>query len=270
MKNHFIRLLISVFTVTVGVYAQNQNQGGERDITKLPILYRLPNQDQAKVQRDVVYKRVGSKDLKMDVYSPANKKANENLPAIIFISGASETKNWRNYRDFGELTAANGLIAIQFNKRYDTQQQFGNALEDTNDLIKFLQSNSQQYGIDKDKICLWVFSGGGGLITAGMQPEQPHIKCLVSYYGIGLAGPRRQVTELGDKLPPILVVRAGIDSPILNNAIDLFVQEAINKNIRFEFINYADGQHGFENLDDKERTREIIRKTFVFIKEQLK
>lgn len=266
---NLIKLLILTTIFTTYIQAQNTNQTGRPDITKLPIYYRIPNQEQAKTQRNVVYKKTDSGELKMDVYSPANKRTNEKLPAIIFISGASETKDWRNYRDFGELTAANGLIAIQFNKRYDSQQQFSTAFEDTNDLIKFIRNNSEQYGIDKDKLSLWVFSAGGGLITAGMQPEQSFIKCLVSYYGIGLSGPRRQVTDLGEKLPPILVVRAGLDSPIVNNAIDLFVQEAINKNTRFEFYNYSDGHHGFETIDDKQRTREILRKTFVFIKDQM-
>ena len=74
---------------------------------------------------------------------------------------------------------------------------------------------------------------------------------------------------MGNKLPPILVVRAGKDNPILNNAIDLFVLEAINKNVRVDFYNYPDGRHAFEIFDDTERTREILKHTFQFIQDQL-
>ncbi|HYY56949.1 MAG TPA: alpha/beta hydrolase [Pyrinomonadaceae bacterium] len=234
------------------------------------VLYRIPGQEKARVQKDVVYKRVGAAELKMDVYWPADAGSGVALPAILFLSGASETKHWGVYTSYGELTAAQGMIAVQFDKRYPPGEAgLATAQEDINDLIAFLRQNAARFGIDRDRLCLWGFSAGGTLVSAGMLPDQTFIRCLVSYYGIGQLGPRRQVTALGDKLPPMLVVRAGLDNPVLNNAVDLFIQEAINKNIRIDFYNYPDGHHAFDIFDDKERTREIIRNTFQFIRQQL-
>ncbi|HEV2912101.1 MAG TPA: alpha/beta hydrolase [Pyrinomonadaceae bacterium] len=250
---------------------QGQPQQQPRFDPAVPrVLYRIPGQEKARVQRDVVYKRVGAAELKMDVYSPAEAQAGALLPAILFLSGASETKHWGVYTSYGELTAAQGMIAVQFNKRYEPGDAgLATAQEDITDLIAYLRQNAARFDIDRDRLCLWGFSAGGTLVSTGMLPDQPFIRCIVSYYGIGQLGPRRQVTALGDKLPPMLVVRAGLDNPILNNAIDLFILEAINKNIRVDFYNYPDGRHAFDIFDDKERTREIIRNTFQFIRQQL-
>lgn len=271
-----VLFVVFVCNLSVLKVAAQQNQNPQApqqprfDPAVPPLLYRVPGQERAKVQRDIVYKKVGDTEWKMDIYLPADGPANAKLPAILFASGASETKHWNIFKNYGEVTAAQGLVAVQFNKRYGPNPDGVNtAYEDIKDLLEHLRQNAERYQIDKDRLCIWGFSAGGTLVGAGMLGDQPYIRCLVSYYGIGQLGPRRQVTALGDKLPPILVVRAGLDNANLNNAIDLFVQEAINRNLRINFINYPDGLHAFDILNDTERTREIIRHTFEFIKAQM-
>jgi dienelactone hydrolase len=254
--------------------AQNANPQGQQaprfDPAVPPLLFRLPGQERARVLKDLVYKKVGDTELKMDIYLPADAPAGARLPAILFASGASETKHWNIFKNYGEVTAAQGMVGVQFNKRYlATAEGLNTAYEDIKDLFEHLRQNAERYQIDRDRLCLWGFSAGGALVGAGMLGDQPYLRCLVSYYGIGQMGPRRQVTALGDKLPPMLVVRAGLDNANLNNAIDLFVQEAINRNLRIDFINYPDGLHAFDIFNDNERTREIIRHTFEFIKAQM-
>ncbi len=267
-------LLVCHISVLKVAAVQNQNAQGQQqprfDPAVPPLLYRVPGQEKAKVQRDIVYKKVGDTEWKMDLYLPADVQPNAKLPAILFASGGSQTKHWNIFKNYGEVTAAQGMVAVQFNKRYPPGPDGVNtATEDIKDLIEHLRQNADRYQIDKDRLCIWGFSAGGTLVGAGMLGEQTYIRCLITYYGIGQLGPRRQVTALGDKLPPILVVRAGQDNPNLNNAIDLFVQEAINRNIRVDFTNYPDGLHAFDILNDNERTREIIRHTFAFIKAQM-
>jgi dienelactone hydrolase len=269
----FLFLFVCTLSALNITAQQNQNAQGQPprvDPAVPPLLYRLPGQERAKVQRDIVYKKVGDTEWKMDLYLPADIQPGAKLPAILFASGASETKHWNIFKNYGEVTAAQGMIAVQFNKRYPpTAEGVNLAYEDIKDLFEHLRQNAERYQIDKDRLCLWGFSAGGTLVGAGMLGDQPYIRCLVSYYGIGQLGPRRQVTALGDKLPAILVVRAGLDNSNLNNAIDLFVQESINRNLRIDFINYPDGVHAFDIFNDNERTREIIRHTFEFIKAQM-
>jgi len=109
-------VIILVFTLSVftGAVAQNTNK-----VMNMPVLYRIEGQEKARVQRDIVYKTVGKKDLKMDIYKPAEVGDNELLPAVISISGSSEMKHWRVFTDYGKLVSAAGMISIQYNKRMD-------------------------------------------------------------------------------------------------------------------------------------------------------
>ncbi len=233
------------------------------------IFYKIPGQEKAKVQKDIVYKKAQAAELKLDIYSPAETKPGTLLPAVFFISGASESKHWNVFKNYGELTAANGMIAVNFNKRFPQGEAgYATGLEDTLSAIAFIRENAMKYGIDKDRLIVWTFSAGGALTIAGLQENQPYVKAVISYYGILGMSSRRQVTALGEKLPPLLVVRAGKDSQFINNAIDLFVHEAINKNANMTFYNYPEGQHAFELRDDTEQTRDILRKTFRFLTEK--
>jgi len=68
---------------------------------------------------------------------------------------------------------------------------------------------------------------------------------------------------------PIFIVRAGRDDAGLNSTIDHFVQKALKKNITIDVSNHADGQHGFDVLDNHKRTNEIIKRTLEFINSNL-
>jgi DNA-binding transcriptional MerR regulator len=63
---------------------------------------------------------------------------------------------------------------------------------------------------------------------------------------------------------PMFVARAGLDQPLINQSIDTFVQEALAGNAPLELINHPAGRHGFDILDDDERSREIIARAVAF------
>jgi hypothetical protein len=52
---------------------------------------------------------------------------------------------------------------------------------------------------------------------------------------------------------------------MLNEAMDLFIQNALKKNACMDVLNHATGQHGFDCRDDNARTRDILRRTIEFI-----
>lgn len=257
-----IKLFIAVIVlsaITSFVFAQN-------DVTKMPLHYKVSGQKNIKIQKDIVYKKIGDTELEMDIYSPPN--ATDKLPAIIFISGSGNTKDWQIFKDYGAVTAANGMISIQFNRRFANGSELPQAREDTKSLIDFVRENGEKYGIDTDNIGVWAFSGGGYFLDLAMQENQPFIKFIVAYYGIDRVETLEQIRKLGEKLPPIYMVRAGQDQPNLNNAITLFAMQAISRNLRFTLVNYTNGKHAFDIFDDTDETRKIIRHTFQFIKDE--
>jgi len=65
---------------------------------------------------------------------------------------------------------------------------------------------------------------------------------------------------------PILIARAGLDRAALNTSIDHFVVEALSKNIPLDLKNHPEGRHGFDLLDNVDRSRQIIQQTIEFIR----
>ena len=81
--------------------------------------------------------------------------------------------------------------------------------------------------------------------------------------------PVRHLAAAGEQTPPLFVARAGRDNPWLNASIDRFVQEALARNAPLELMTHPAGQHGFDILDDDDRSREIITRTLDFLKGRL-
>jgi len=53
-------------------------------------------------------------------------------------------------------------------------------------------------------------------------------------------------------------------TPMINETIDQFVQEALAGNATLDVMNHAAGRHGFDILDDNDRSREIIARAVAF------
>ena len=236
------------------------------------LVWRVEGQERARVRRDQLFKSVDTVRLQADIYLPPEGRAGVRVPVLLFSGGgsfgANGTRGWTLYRQYGELAAAHGMAGVVFDKRSrQGAQGLADATADIDDLVAYLQRNADTLGIDAQRICLWGFSAGGRYVYAGMRDSGPKFTCLVAYYGMGLYELVRQATALGDRLPPTLIARSGLDD--FNMPIDLFVHEAINRNVRLELHNYPDGHHAFDVVDDTERSRQIMRRTFEFLREQL-
>jgi hypothetical protein len=69
------------------------------------------------------------------------------------------------------------------------------------------------------------------------------------------------------KIPPLFIGRARRDEvPTMDDSIDRFVHEALAKNAAFTLANHPQGVHSFDNQNDDERSREIIRNAIAFMK----
>jgi acetyl esterase/lipase len=255
------------------------------------VLYTLPGMEQVKVKKDVVYKRVAGAELKADVYSPADAKSSKRLPVVIFIHGGllppnllTKPKEWGVYVSYGQLAAASGFVGVTFNHRFYSWHNLGEPQSDVSDLVAYVRSNADSLGVDQDRISLWAFSGGGLFLSQSLREPQPYIRCMISYYAVldlqdlrkkipatiadetlNQFSPLHNLSGSKNRLPPMFVARAGLDAD-LNGGVDRFVQTAVAKNASLDFSNHPTGQHGFDVLDDNERTREIIKRTLEFIK----
>lgn len=272
------------FLTAVSAHAQGA-QGRKPATTN--VVYAVPGMSDVAIHTDVVYGKGGETQLVFDAYAPKNLPPGRKLPGIIFISGADNAKDWRWFTDYGRLAAASGLIGINYNKRYVRGfAGLQNGYSDTLDLLRYLRDHAAELNIDKDKLCLWAFSAGGRLISAGMQQDQPFMRCLVNFYDVlyfppgelqalpeterestlRLYHPLYRLRDLGKKAPPSFIARAGLDSTEINSGIEAFISEAQKQNASLNFVNYPDGEHGFDGYNNTATSRAIIQSAFAFIK----
>ncbi len=264
----------------------DENNLRER-LRSLPVVYELPGMDQVEVRSDLIYKSVDGQPLYANVYAPpaGQREPGKLLPAVVFV-GRQQTQ----YTSWGKLVAASGLMAVIFD--YAPIGNFEHLREpeqDVLDLLEFVRVEGTGLGIDANRLGIWACSSLPPIGWRMALRDAPAcIRCLVSYYGALNLEPlltEADPPEVWDllreyslvkyldlhpeALPPMLVVRAGRDHPRLNQAIETFVAEALRQNAPIEVINYPEGRHAFDVLDDTDRTRQIIRRTLEFLKTHL-
>jgi hypothetical protein len=117
-----------------------------------------------------------------------------------------------------------------------------------------------------------------------MQRDWPAVKCAVLCYGFMLdlhgstavedmqktfrfANPcaGKSVDDVRDDVP-LLIVRAGQDQfPGINESIDGFMRDAVQRDLPVTMVNHAGAPHGFDLFHDSEASREIIRQILRFM-----
>jgi acetyl esterase/lipase len=284
-QSHSIAIVVLLIPF-VGAVARAQSRV---DPTKVPVVYRVPKMEQATVRRGIVFDNPAGKPLSLDAYIPSGTGRGERLPAILFISGAEDVRQWRWFITWGQLAAAHGIVGVVADKRYPRGLDgLRSGFEDTEKLLSYLRANGDQLGIDPQRICLWTFSAGGRLTSVGLKASAPAVRCLVSFYGIldlsgefANAGDEKERDTLlkryspvhvleatvssGGKVPPLLIGRAGKDAPFLNSGIDRFAAAALRLNAPLTIMNYAEGDHGFDGLNDTPQSRALIKAALQFV-----
>lgn len=264
-----------------------------RELVMTPVVYRVPGMERVTVKSNLKYTDADNPYLLMDVYSPPGPSKGERRPAVIFIHGSagaeSKAKDWGIYISWGRLVAASGMVGVTFTHRLGYPKPLLNeAGSDVDSAVAYVRANADSLGVDKDRICLAAYSGGGPLLSAAMRDRPQYVRCLVAFYAfldVRQSEPHRAnetpetlarfspITYLAndaERIAPLFVARAGLDAiPTMNDSIDRFVREAISKNAAVIIANHPRGVHGFDNQTDDERSREIIRAALDFMKAHL-
>lgn len=264
-------------------------------LIRLPLVLEIPGADGVERRADVIYRRVGGEELKMDVYAPPDLQPGGKRPAVIFIHGGPTPntlplppKDWGVFIGYGRYAAASGFVGITFNHRFFAIDRAADAAGDIAALIAHVRENAGALGIDGQRLALWAFSGGGPFLADFLRHPPAHIRALVFFYALlelrpmiakkGRAGaddpaaglsPVSVLEKATGNLPPVFIGRAGLDNPGLNAAIDRFVGLALKKNMLLTLENHPAGCHGFDIRNDDDRSREIIRQAFDFLRTRL-
>jgi dienelactone hydrolase len=248
---------------------------------KTDIHYRAAGMQDVRVWRNLVAKRdVG--DLSFDLYPATSSQTTSVAPVVVLIHGgpispdwATTPRHWRAFQSIGELVAASGLNAVIFDHRFHQQEEAGPAVADIEFMLAHIGANAAELGVDGSRLCLWAFSRGGIFLARYLKHPPSALRSLVAFYAaldadkpeLSLA---YQVEASTGRLPPMLIAAAGLeDVPGFKVGLNRFVTAALSRNLPLDLMIHAAGRHGFDVLDDDERTRDILRRTIEFLRKHL-
>ena len=261
-----------------------------QELIRKRVVLAVPGMEAVRARHDLPYKTADDQPLYMDVYSPPERQ--RPCPVVILVHGGPipviGARRMGVFVSYGELLAASGFVAIAFDHRFLAPARLPEAGGDVADLIAHVRANADALGIDPERVALWAFSGGGPFIAAGLRERPAYLRAVVAYYAVldlpapapendGGIGPSVReafspVEALGEdarSAPPVLVARAGRDDPQLNGGLDRFVQAALTRGAALDLLNHPEGRHGFDILDDDDRSKQIIRRTLEFLRDCL-
>ncbi|MFL6232814.1 MAG: alpha/beta hydrolase [Thermoanaerobaculia bacterium] len=260
------------------------------ELVNKPVVYTVPGMDQVQVRKDLVYKKSEDPNLKMDVYTPPGLAKGEKRPAVIFIHGGApaqyQPKNWGIFQSWGRLAAASGMVGVTFSYRQGYPKTVTlDSASDVADAIAYVRANADTLGIDKDRLCLVAYSGGGPMLSPFLRGAPDSIRCVVGFYvfmDIRQSEPFRasetaetlrrfspivQISSGSGRFTPIFLAQGGKDEvPTLQDSVERFVAEALRHHVPLTFLFHPEAPHGFDNQLAEDRSREIVRGALEFMR----
>jgi acetyl esterase/lipase len=276
-----------------GSPARQDSSRSIREIVMMPVVYRIPGMDKVIVKSDLKYTALDDPHLLMDIYVPGGPGKDERHPAVLFIHGGvpagSPAKNMGIFRSWGHLVAASNMVGVTFTHRLGYPKPcLAEAASDVSAAIDYIRSNADSLNIDRERICLMAYSGGGPMLSRAMRDKPEYVRCLVAFYAfldiqqsqlhrtyetpeaVKSFSPVTCLANDAGMIAPMFIARAGLDeTAAMNDSIDRFLREAISNNAAITFANHPQGVHGFDTQTDDERSREIIRSALAFMKTNL-
>ncbi len=257
------------------------------------VVYSLPGMEKALVRLDLTYRELGSgDDLKLDIYYPPTYTPGTPLPAAVLIHGEwpphiiRHSKDLGVYVSWGQLIASSGLIAVNFNHRATERfTRVHEAASDVAQLLGYVRYYAQDLDIIANRLSIWAFSAGMPLgMWAALRDSPAYVRSIIAYYGVMDLQVLGEVLPAGlppddlrdfsalhyldrhnGKIAPMMIAKAGLDNLRLNDTIDRFTRRARQLNAPVTLMEHEQGRHGFDVLNDDERSRDIIRKTLEFV-----
>ena len=224
--------------------------------------------------REVVYKKVGDRELHLHLFEPAGLKPTDKRACYVVVHGGGWTGGApsRMY-PFADHYAKLGLVAISLEYRLinkATGTTPFDCAKDGRSAIRYLRAHAGEFGIDPQKIIVSGGSAGGhvaaatalfaGVDEAGEDPAQspvpnalvllyPVIDTSTEGYGNAKCGPNWQeispLHRVAAGAPPTIVFHGTSDTVCPFKGAQAFTEAMKAAGNRCELVAHEGGVHGY-------------------------
>jgi acetyl esterase/lipase len=138
----------------------------------LALASQQPAEQDFKVQNDIVYSKVGDRELLLDAYLP---KIEGTAPAVLVVhGGAWRFGNRKQLQGYAEALCRSGFVCFAIDYRLAPQHKFPAQIEDCRAAVKWIRSNADRFRVDPKMLGAIGYSAGGHLVSLlGTTGEAP-------------------------------------------------------------------------------------------------
>ncbi len=227
----------------------------------------------------VVYKKAGDRELKLIIEKPADWKATDNRPAIVFFFGGGWVGGSAvQFQGQSEYFASRGMVGVRVEYRVIPKGDSGPPVVCCNDAksaMRWVRGHSAELGIDPQRIAASGGSAGGHLaaftsMVDGLDDPADDVKvsprgnAMVLFNPVFDNGPdggwgHARVGErykefspahnVASDDPPAIVFLGAKDALISGAVLDRFKANMTKAGVRCETHVYEGQAHGFFNQD---------------------
>lgn len=232
----------------------------------------------ARGEETVVYKKAGDRELKLFIEKPADWKAADRRPAIVFFFGGGWVGGTpAQFLKQSEYLATRGMVGVRVEYRTISKGDKGPPVvccADAKSAMRYVRAHAAELGVDPDRIAAAGGSAGGHLaavtgLVKGLDDanDDPKVSCkpnaLVLFNPVFNNGPGQWGhARVGDRYrefspahnvtkdaPPTIVFLGDRDNLIPVSVLEAFEKDMKQAGARCEARVYPQAGHGFFNRD---------------------
>lgn len=230
--------------------------------------------DENVLTSEYVYKKTPNGDLSLHGYFPADWKATDKRPVIVFFFGGGwKSGAFTQFVPQAEYLASRGMVALSADYRIESKHKTkpDAAVEDAKSAIRWVRANAAKLGIDTDRVVASGGSAGGHLAAATALVEKfdaaadPTASCVPNalvLFNPFLNGKGRTIagtdgSNVAEAISPTLFLKKGAPPCVLfygtaDAMLDMgkaYAAKCKDLGVRADLYTAAEQAHGFFNRE---------------------